>query len=178
MFSNIERPLKKFNNLAESQSVSFPKSQKELLELYLNNPFSALKKDVKAEELKEILKSVKKAIEENAIEMDEREKEKRLNALGELISFDFFENVFWKMNQIDVQINEVEQNLILKNVSRKLSESENEIRKIERELFEKRNFLKFSEELRERDLEKIGILKAMAEELATEITGKIVAISD
>ncbi len=176
LFSNIERPLKKFNNLVESQNVSIPREEKELLEVYLTNPFSALKMDVKAEGLKGILKSVKKAVEENIVELDEREKEKRLNALGELISFDFFENVFWKINQIDVKINEVEQGLLSGNVSQKLSETENEIRKIESELFEKRNFLKFSEDMNGRNLEKIGILKAMVEELAGEITGKKVTI--
>ncbi len=112
LLGSVDRPLQRLNSLSESNRWVLREDQKEILELILTNPLLALKKDTKAEKFKSVLEEVKKAIEEGKIELKEKEREKRLNALNELLVFDFFENVFWKLNEI-----QKEQDRLTKEIS-------------------------------------------------------------
>lgn len=100
LLGSVDKPLQRLNSLSESNRWLLRDDQKEILELILTNPLIALKKDAKAEKFKSVLEETKKAIEDGKIELKEKEREKRLNALNELLVFDFFENVFWKLNEI------------------------------------------------------------------------------
>jgi hypothetical protein len=115
---NIDRPLQRFKQLVDSGRWKIPAEEKDMLDLFVTNPMAALKKDPKADVFKKVLGEIIKAIEDGAIELKEREKEKRLSALQEIINFDFFGSVFWKMNEI--QRKQIEMNkLIEKNESKK-----------------------------------------------------------
>lgn len=111
MLSTIEKPLQRFNGLVKSGRWKISKDQEDLLNGFINNPLIAIKKDVSGTKFKEILGEVKKAIEDEKIELKEKEREKRLDALQELIAFDFFEKVFWKLNVIQKRQNEIESEL-------------------------------------------------------------------
>lgn len=100
LIGSVDRPLQRFKALSDSGRWLLRIEQKESLELVLTNPLIALKKDPKAEIFKSVLSEVKKAIEEGKVELKEKEREKRLGALEELLTFDFFENVFWKLNEL------------------------------------------------------------------------------
>ncbi|MCX6804335.1 MAG: hypothetical protein NTY48_07275, partial [Candidatus Diapherotrites archaeon] len=86
--------------LVDSSRWRIPHEEKEVLDLFITNPMFGLKKDPKADVFKRVLVQVVKAVEEGAIELKDKEKEKRLSALQEIINFDFFGKVFWKMNEI------------------------------------------------------------------------------
>jgi hypothetical protein len=158
MLSTIEKPLQRFNSLVKSKRWIINNEKEEVLQEFLNNPLQALKKDLNGAKFKEILKEVKKAIEEEKIDLKEKEKEKRLNALQELISFDFFENVFWKLNGIQKRKNEIE-TLLKENQSLKeknnLNLEKNQILK-EKELI--------NENIRQEEMKKTRILEFMEKE--------------
>jgi hypothetical protein len=106
LLSSIDKPLQRFNQLVETGRWKLPREKQELLSAFIANPIIALKSDPKGVEFKKILTEIIQAIEEEKIELKEREKEKRLAALSEIISFNFFEKIFWKLNEIQVkQIN-------------------------------------------------------------------------
>ena len=133
---NIDRPLQRFKQLIDSERWRLPKEEKEMLRDFMDNPVLALKKDPKAEVFKKILNEVRKAIEDGEVELKEKEKEKRLQALQEIIKFDFFGNVFWRMNEI--QKKQAELNKALEESPAKaLLEKENaKLLALEKELVE------------------------------------------
>jgi hypothetical protein len=111
LMSSVDRPLQRFHSLVDSGRWVLRNEQREILDLVLKNPLIALKKDPKAEKFKSVLEEVKKAILEGKVELKEKEREKRLNALDELLVFDFFENVFWKLNEIQKGQDRIEKEL-------------------------------------------------------------------
>jgi hypothetical protein len=142
LIASVDRPLQRFKSLSDSGRWVLRNEDREILDLVMTNPLIALKKDPKAERFKSILGEVKKAIIDGKVELKEKEMEKRLNALDELLVFDFFENVFWKLNDIQKrqdQINkELSENVALKELNVKediAKETEKEIHAIEDDNF-------------------------------------------
>ena len=113
MLSTIDKPLQRFNALVKNKRWLLSNEKELLLDGFINNPLIALKKDVNGKIFKEILIEIKKAIDDEKIDLKEKEREKRIDALQELIAFDFFEKVFWKLNEIQKRQNEIE--AIIKN---------------------------------------------------------------
>jgi hypothetical protein len=100
MLSTIDRPLQRFKALVDSGRWILDRERRDLLAAFIVNPMLALKKDVNGKQFKEILAEIVKAINDAKIELKDREKEKRLDALQELINFNFFEKIFWRLNEI------------------------------------------------------------------------------
>ncbi len=125
MLSTIDRPLQRFKALVDSGRWVLDRERKELLDAFIVNPMLALKKDVNGKAFKEILKEIVKAINDSKIELKDREKEKRLDALGELINFNFFEKIFWKLNEIQRKQMEIDHK-IKESVGQKLLVAEEE----------------------------------------------------
>ncbi|MBT4870680.1 MAG: hypothetical protein HON47_03845 [Candidatus Diapherotrites archaeon] len=145
LLSTIDRPLQRFNSLVSSGRWVIDKEKQEILNGMLTNPMLALKKDPSGEKFKEILQEVVKAINDEKIELKEREKEKRLNALNELLTFNFFEKVFWKLNEIQKKQSELEAKLKENTAQKELALEENKIKhakKTNEELIEKKGKIK------------------------------------
>jgi hypothetical protein len=165
---NIDRPLQRFKQLVDSGRWRIPKEEKDMLQEFIDNPILALKKDPKAEVFKKVLNEVRKAVEEGEVELKEKEKEKRLQALQEIINFDFFGNVFWKMNEIQKKQGELNKALeespakaVLENEEKKLGVLEKELSALE----EKMDSVRKEEQGIGKEIEKeIGIIKKFAEE--------------
>jgi hypothetical protein len=130
LLSTIDRPLQRFNSLVSSGRWIIDKEKQNLLTGILTNPMLALKKDPKGEKFKEILNEVVKAINQGQIELKDREKEKRLNALNELLTFNFFEKVFWKLNEIQKKQTLLESELNANTVQKELTQKEDKIKQI------------------------------------------------
>jgi hypothetical protein len=111
LFAKIERPLHRLDKAAQARKIFLPGELAPFLHKILVNPFTALKADPKAETLKLVLAETKQAIESGLIELKEREKEKKLAVLQELLSFDFFGKAFWRFNKIDADILAIEKQL-------------------------------------------------------------------
>ena len=132
---NIDRPLQRYKQIVDSGRKKVPTEEKEMLDLFITNPILALKKDPKAEIFKKILKDMKNLIESGEIELKDKEKEKRLEALEEISKFDFFGKVFWKMNEL--QKKQIDLNNIISNNAAK-ADLEKEILKqkdLQKEIF-------------------------------------------
>ena len=133
---NIDRPLSRYKQIVDSGRKKATKEEKEMLDLFITNPILALKKDPKAELFKKILTDMKNLIESGEIELKDKEKEKRLDALENILKFDFFGKVFWKMNEL--QLKQIELNKTISTSAAK-SDLEKEINKqkdLEREINE------------------------------------------
>ena len=111
LFAKIERPLHRLDKAAQARKVFLPGDLASFLHRVLVNPFTALKADPKAETLKQVLGETKKAIDTGLIDLKEREKEKKMAVLQELLSFDFFGKAFWRFNRIDAEIMAIEKQL-------------------------------------------------------------------
>jgi len=111
LFAKIERPLHRLDKAAQARKIFLPGELAPFLHKLLVNPFTALKADPKAETLKLVLAETKKAIDSGLIELKEREREKKLAVLQELLSFDFFGKAFWRFNKIDAEILAIEKQL-------------------------------------------------------------------
>lgn len=176
MFAKVEKPLHRLDKAVKARKLFLPREQEILLNELLLNPFRALKRDPKAETLKQILLEAKKGIESGLIDLKEKEKEKKLAVLSELVSFDFFGETFWKFNGLDSDIMSIEKQLnelpaiaeesrllgLLAQVEAKAEETKATLDLRAKEVREGNNSLK------ELDLEIKKVL--------SEATGKIVSI--
>lgn len=178
LLSSIDKPLQRFNQLVETGRWKMPNEKKELLNAFITNPIIALKSDPKGIEFKKILNEIIQAIEEGKIELKDKEKEKKLSALNEIISFDFFEKIFWKLNEI--QVSQIEIDKKIKECSvfetkNKMSTKLNEINKKILILNEEKN----NEERKEKELiEKMEKEKLIITNFASNILGKTIIINN
>ncbi len=161
---NIDRPLQRFKQLVDSGRWKLPVEDKEMLELFVANPMAALKKDPKADIFKRVLAEIIKAIEDGSIELKDREKEKRLGALQEIINFDFFGSVFWKMNEIQRKQIEMNKKIEKNEAKKRLGEEESKLKEI----------LKEAEDVRER-IESIEKKEAV---IKSEIESDLARVKD
>jgi len=140
---NVDRPLARFKQLVDSERWKVSKDEKETLDLFITNPILALKKDPKAEIFKSVLTQIVKAIEEGAVELKDKEKEKRLEALAEIINFDFFGKVFWKMNELQKKQIELNKELSKSAAKTDIEKEEKKQKELENELFDLKEKMEF-----------------------------------
>ncbi len=121
IFAKIEKPLHRLGKAVKAGKILLPEKQASFLNRLLLNPVKALKLDPKAETLKSVLLETKTAIDSGLIELKPKEKEKKLAVISELLSFDFFSDLFWKLNKIDSEILAIEKELASSPASEKES---------------------------------------------------------
>ncbi len=131
LLSPVDKPLKRFSKLVESGQFPLEKEEEEFLFSYKSEPFSAFRKDPKAVRLKRILSQLKKLVKDNTLSLKEKEKEKKLSAIDELMETDFFGELFWETNRIDSEINAIEKRLSQSNAFRKRQELESGVKSLE-----------------------------------------------
>ncbi|MDD3159340.1 MAG: hypothetical protein PHQ98_00010 [Candidatus ainarchaeum sp.] len=157
LIATIDRPLQRFNSLVESGRWKIDKEYLELSNEYLSNGLNAIKKDINGEKLKQILREVLQAIDKEKIDLKDKEKEKKIEAINNLINYDFFQKTFWDINELqkeEIQINkelskittlnekkDISKIIIQLNEKNDLIEKEiniknNEIKKIDDEILE------------------------------------------
>ncbi len=133
IFAKIEKPLHRLGKAVKAGKILLPEKQASFLSRLLLNPVKALKLDPKAETLKLVLLEAKSAIDSGLIELKPKEKEKKLAVISELLSFDFFSDLFWKLNKIDSEILAIEKQLSCSPAS----ENESKLLALLKELAEK-----------------------------------------
>ena len=176
LLGRVEKPLSRFLKLAGSGSFPVEERDKNLLRLYVQNPFIALKSDPKGAVLKKLLGDVKGLVKDDSIALKEKEKVKRLRDLDELIEFNFFDEIFWKLNSIDAKINEVEKELSGLAISQQIDTVNKEIDAAVRELEEKQSLVNSLESKSERKYSEILEFKASLEKSLEELLNEKVII--
>jgi len=121
IFAKIEKPLHRLGKAVNAGKILLPEKQASFLNTLLLNPVKALKLDPRAETLRLVLLETKSAIDSGLIELKPKEKEKKLAIISELLSFDFFSELFWKLNKIDSEILAIEKQLASSPASEKES---------------------------------------------------------
>ncbi|MFA5931104.1 MAG: hypothetical protein WC821_02205 [archaeon] len=175
---SIDRPMNRFKQLVDSGRWKLPNEEKEILNQFIVNPILALKKDPKAELFKKVLLEIRKAIEDGSVELKDKEKEKRLAAIQELINFDFFGKVFWKMNELQkkqIDLNkELEKSAAKKEIEKdnsKIKETDNELGEIKSQIEEVTNEQESVKKEIEKDL-------TIVKEFAGNVLGKTVIFEE
>lgn len=156
---NIDRPLQRYKQLLESGRKKGSKEEKETINLFITNPLLALKKDPKAIMFKKILKDIRESILEGEIDLKEKEKEKRLEALDEIIKYDFFGTVFWKMNELQKKQIELNKSISSNPIKKDIEEENKNLKEMDLELKE---LVKKTEEL---DKQKQVIQRTISNEI-------------
>ena len=144
----------------------------------MRNPLLALKRDPKAESFKIVLQELKKQLDSEAIVLKEKENEKRLAVLQELLEFNFFEGFFWKANEIEVELNRIEKEIRHSEFSKNALEKEKELRETQALLEEKGSLLgNYKKEL-EKISESSSVIKNKTESMLSELAKEKICISD
>ncbi|MBU0662373.1 MAG: hypothetical protein ABH854_05675 [Candidatus Diapherotrites archaeon] len=175
LIAPIDRPLNRFMRLAESGNYVLEDTERALLNAYLTNPFLAAKQDPKAEILKKLLADVEQMVRNGIISLKEKERAKKMRALAELKDYDFFGELFWKLNKIDAEIAATEREIESSKISAEISGIERGLNAISNEVEENTALLKNAEQRLGEASRKIGGVKADAEKLLKELSfGNIV----
>ncbi|MBI4043993.1 MAG: hypothetical protein HY393_04275 [Candidatus Diapherotrites archaeon] len=134
LLAGAEKPLKKF---LKNSKFPLNEEEKSLLALYLSDPLEASKRDLKASALKELAGKCIQCVENGIIALKEKEKNKRVKALNAILAFNFFDEVFWKSNELQAQAMEIAKRLEELQVSRRVEEVQSRLASVERQLKER-----------------------------------------
>lgn len=111
LFSSIERPLRKFENLVSSNKATIAPEYKSLLLEYGSDPISALKKDKNQIILRFLLGELRIALLNGLIEMEQKELEKRISSIDELLNFNYFSDPISKLISTEFRIDTINKEL-------------------------------------------------------------------
>lgn len=148
ILEKVDKPLTRFLKIASSNEGVISREERELANSYFQNVLLASKHDPKGEQLKKILSRVLSMVEDGTISMKDKEKEKRILALKEVIEYDFFSEVFWKLNSLESEIISIEKKISEFPLNKKISDAEREL------VVYKRELLAAQENLNKTDLKK------------------------
>lgn len=134
----LEKQLRKMQALAASKEWMLEKESERMLNSYLQDCFNALKQDPKGEILKQVLQEMRKAIDAGKIAFkEEKEKAKKMQAAKELEEYDFFNNFFWKLNEIEKQLPGLSAEIQNDTLFKEIAEASSQMQSIEREKAQK-----------------------------------------
>jgi len=141
LIGEVEKPLNRFLQLVSSKKYIIPKEEEELLNLYLQNFLFAIKKDPKAITLNKLLNELEKMLQDSTIVLKEKEKDKKLSTLQDLIEFDFDYEIFQKLKYVESEIVSIDSKIKNFSLNQKCDSLQNEITLIEREISEKNSLV-------------------------------------
>ncbi len=169
LFGKIDKPLKRFLKAVESKHYLIEQKEERLLRNYLDKPLYAIKQDQKGEALKKILLEVKRAIGDGKVSLKEKEKQKKLDAIDELLQFNFFDNIYWNLNKIESGIMAVEKRIEPLRISKEIASVETKIAALEKEIEERGNRTILLKEKEQKKKGEAILLKEKIENLLYEI---------
>lgn len=176
LLASIDKPLKRFSKAVSGGRIILPSQLRDSLLQLEENPLMLLKKDPKGEIVKVLLLELKQAILSGSIELKEKEREKRLLAIDELLAFNFFSKVFWEFNEIDSQLQALEKKIKESGAISRMFSVESQIseqKKSQENAVSKLDETKKRLEIEQAEFEKIRLY---AEELLGKISGQKVEL--
>lgn len=176
VLEKVDKPLTRFLKIAASSDGVVPHEERDLANSYFQNVLVASKRDPKGEQLKKILSRVLAMVEDGTISMKEKEKEKRVQALREVMEYDFFSEVFWKLNSLESEILGVERRISEFPLNKKISDANNELSSAKRELSSAQETLERLNQKKKQAESGVLAAKGLAEKLAGRITENQVII--
>ncbi|MCD6478860.1 MAG: hypothetical protein J7L44_03150 [Candidatus Diapherotrites archaeon] len=137
-FAPLRRPLKKLKNAYDRSLYSMDSELYKSLEKLISEPWLLLKADPKGASIKAVLKELKKAVAEGTIALKEREKKRSIATIEKLLQLDFFSELFWPLNEIEVEINRIEKEIKAMDINERIRKLKLEVSGLERGLVEKK----------------------------------------
>ncbi len=175
--SPIEKPARRLLKLHETRVWKIENKDAELLAKYLGNGISAVKADPKGESFKRSLSELSRALAEGKISLKDREKDKRLSSLKELMDGNLHADFFWKLNKIEAEINSVNKKLSESTLNADIRKAEEALSRQESETPAlKKNLEKLKTELAEKE-DALSNTRAKLEELSSLALGEKVSVS-
>ncbi|MAG18437.1 MAG: hypothetical protein CL944_03120 [Candidatus Diapherotrites archaeon] len=129
----IEKILKRLQSAAESTKM-LDRKEKELLGFLLETPALAITLDPKGTAFKNVIVKAEKLVKEGTIPLKDKEKEKKFEALSKLMKKDFFSDYFWKLNNVQSDLNQVEKRIAGLDISAELKTLEADLKTEGKEL--------------------------------------------
>ncbi|MCX8158415.1 MAG: hypothetical protein N3D73_01995 [Candidatus Diapherotrites archaeon] len=169
LLTNSEKAIKRFIVMAEKGLYIINKEEIELLKDYLEDIELASKRDPKAQKFKTILEEIKKAVEEDKINLKKEEREKRLKALQTLIEYDYFNNIFWRLNEIEKKKNLISKSLENNKILLEIEEKEECLKNKLKEYEELKKEIKIKEESISKDRLTLDYDKKLLKEKIEEL---------
>lgn len=138
MFSPIEKPLRKLQNLVANRQFALAGRQEgNALNQYLVNPLLAIAEDSEAKILKALLNSLLQSINSGQVDFkDEKEKEKKSSAISELLQSASLQQEFRAYLELNGQIAKAEKELQESSIAGRISDAETNARQAERNIQE------------------------------------------
>jgi len=169
----LEKQLRKMQTLGASGEWLLEKEQERMLNAYLQDCFTALKQDPKGEVLKQVLQEMRKAIKDGKIAFkEEKERAKKEAAIGELENYDFFNNFFWKLNEIEKRLPGIYAEMQNSTLFREISAANSEIQAFEREKAQKNREEIAVKEKKDRIMAEIALEAGKLSEIARQELGE------
>ncbi|MDO8647393.1 MAG: hypothetical protein Q7R70_03185 [Candidatus Diapherotrites archaeon] len=173
----LEKQLRKMQTLSSNKEWILEKEQERMLSSYLEDSFNALRQDPKGEILKQCLQEMENAINKGKISFkDEKEKNRKIQAIEELKNFDFFSTFFWRLNEIDKELPKVHEALEKSTLFRQINGLKAREESIEREAVQKTNELSAVKTIKETQKMKIREEIIKLQEKAKEILGQEIEV--
>lgn len=178
LLAPVEKPLRKLQNLARNGQYVLEASQPEALNAYISNPFTALDSDKDAGILKSLLAELKKLIADGKIALKEKETEKKVSAIEQLLSSNSLESAFLAYCEISAKISEIESAIPKSRISSSISSAGERLRNIEREITAKAYSLE-QEKTRQAEAEKeLSALKEALRQAVGKATNSEIELLD
>ncbi len=130
LLEKIDKPLSRFIQFASNDTSILSAEERELASHYFQNIFIASKRDPKAVTLKKILSRLLELVENGTIGLKEKEKEKKVAAIKELLEYDFFSELFWKLNSLEAELSTIDKQISEDQLSSKILALEKEISRV------------------------------------------------
>jgi len=176
--AEVDKPLKRFFSYATAGHYPMNMEEKSVLELYLENPLAASKKDVKGEQLKKLLVQVRTLLEDGKLLVKDKQREKAFSSIEKLQKYNFYDNIFWELNNLEVKENEIRKTLSESSLHGKMKDKEQEISEFKNMIDENLKLLTKKEKEAENTEQEIDENKNKLAEFASKISGIKITIKN
>ena len=147
------------------------KEELKIMELYLENPISASKQDVRGEAFKHILVQMRTLLEEGKLLVKDKRREKTFTSIEKLQQYNFYDNMFWKLNDLEVKENKVKKELEGISLNREMKLIEQRVEDYKTQIDEKRKWQDKQEKEVESKQQEINQKREELGKLASIISG-------
>ncbi|GEM_PF-716423 len=127
LLAGLEKPLKRLEKMVESKRYFLNAEGRATLHSFVEEPYSALKKDPTGEKFRLLLRELNKAIDSKEMHLKEKDLGKKKALISELESYDFAENFFWKENSLEKESLELEEKKKSMDVKKRIDSLESEL---------------------------------------------------
>ncbi len=173
-FSDIGRPLRKFEKLVSSGKHQIDREKIKALELCVNNPLELISSDEKISVAEELLRETVKLLDERKIELDERERRKKLERTQKLATK--LREFKKRLELLDQQL-EVQRQASEHPIQKQVSELEQSIARHEAELNQMKMSIGELDRKSKLTQEEIEEKRVKLKKLASEILGTKVELT-